>query len=956
VSDPGIRVEPARSLTVIRPDDLVVLTVRFHNVVLHHPHQETGARLVPVGDVDDPPLLIVEFPPQAIGEDTFFEDGPFKLDPPDQQGPRELAAPGDVEARFSAPSRLVFTLPRGDVAFDYTLSQVLALIRSQALRVSPGFAPLPTPHPYIVAPRQTALELPYRLVVSPDSNARWDHTDVPVTDAGGSRTELWHSRMVGTKTIRPLWRGVVPSDFNPSLNEADLEGLVKHGQIGDPPADVDNLLLTSLGAWLDARADWPPGRGVESWRHRMTMGRDHYVRVVQAGFLFPFGHRASMVKITERKLQRGPDEELAAYLRQRIYIVVREHEKTFADSHRAFPFSSVRITTLTTPDLRSPDESAIRGKGQQAFWPRVGDPPQDFQFHVVATDRGTPGGVVEFVTPLAFIATSAAVDADIRDWMGLVSKPTGPLFADEPIHRRERSLGRQPVTFAPASSSSPVPSDTRLDADSIELRVVAAAESTDPSVPPFLPALQRATARISSLREATGRDEPISFHYDDTFVGSGSHPLDVWAVLDGGGPQLELSPAESGGLAAPNFSVTRLSRSLGPVGPTTPGTGGAAETFDPKVFFGDGPRLLGGLTLADLIDQLPITGVGDLFNSAEPKLPRLATIHTNGRVQTVLQWQTPLKLAPGETVAPTLRLEVVRERSAGDPVSSVSGELVGFSIGIPTSRPLLVLRFRSVTFRTETGRKPDFGAVFDRLEFDNELRFVNTLARILDLSGFADPPSLEVTDAGLELGYTLGVPTVGVGAFTLQNLSLSAGLSLPLGGTDSTKLALAFAERHNPCIVTYSALGGAAFLGVTVGLEGLQALEGSIEFGGAIALNLGVASGGVALMAGVYYSHTASPATGDSLAGFVRCIGELDVLGLISISAQFFLELSYKSGPDRVSGTASLTVEVEVLFFSESVTVTVQREFAKGADPKFEDVVHEPNQWGAYCTAFEGED
>jgi hypothetical protein len=192
------------------------------------------------------------------------------------------------------------------------------------------------------------------------------------------------------------------------------------------------------------------------------------------------------------------------------------------------------------------------------------------------------------------------------------------------------------------------------------------------------------------------------------------------------------------------------------------------------------------------------------------------------------------------------------------------------------------------------------------------------------LAGFADPPSLQVTDAGLELGYTLGVPTVAMGAFTLQNLSLSAGLSLPLGGTDSTKLALAFAERHNPCIVTYSALGDAAFLGVTVGLEGLKSLEGSIEFGGAIAINLGVASGGVALMAGVYYSHTASPSTGDSLAGFVRCVGELDVLGLISISAQFYLELGYKSVPDRVSGTASLTVEVEVLFFSESVTVTVR--------------------------------
>ena len=78
------------------------------------------------------------------------------------------------------------------------------------------------------------------------------------------------------------------------------------------PLDVDLLALSSLGAWLDSRGAWPfrqpTGLSVEEWRHRATLGRDHYVRVVYAGFLFPFGHRASVVKITERQFhgETGP--------------------------------------------------------------------------------------------------------------------------------------------------------------------------------------------------------------------------------------------------------------------------------------------------------------------------------------------------------------------------------------------------------------------------------------------------------------------------------------------------------------------------------------------------------------------------------------------------------------------------------------------------------------------------
>ena len=72
------------------------------------------------------------------------------------------------------------------------------------------------------------------------------------------------------------------------------------------------------------------------WDHIATQGRDHYVRIVYEGFLYPFGHRATLVKVTERKVL-APDggtgdnqaDSPVAYLRQRMFIVVREREKTY---------------------------------------------------------------------------------------------------------------------------------------------------------------------------------------------------------------------------------------------------------------------------------------------------------------------------------------------------------------------------------------------------------------------------------------------------------------------------------------------------------------------------------------------------------------------------------------------------------------------------------------------------
>ena len=128
-----------------------------------------------------------------------------------------------------------------------------------------------------------------------------------------------------------------------------------------------------------------------------------------------------------------------------------------------------------------------------------------------------------------------------------------------------------------------------------------------------------------------------------------------------------------------------------------------------------------------------------------------------------------------------------------------------------------------------------------------------------------------------------------------------------------------------------------------------------IEELGARHANLGVASGSVEIKAGIYFHwQTASV----ELAGYVRLHGELSVLGLISASLTFNLQLAYlkEGGKSVVWGEATLEVEIDVLFLSFSVSVMCRREFGGSeGDPKFIELIPDQLTWAEYCQAFAAE-
>ena len=143
--------------------------------------------------------------------------------------------------------------------------------------------------------------------------------------------------------------------FRMSLNAYDRHNIVQLSanynvpSLDPLPINVTHLMLTSFGGWLNVRGAWDPTMesklSVEEWRHRATMGRDHYVRVVYKGYLFPFGHRASLVKVTERKFH--PTLMLMlSNLRRRLEVEMKnriESFKTATQKDMAFVADSLAL-------------------------------------------------------------------------------------------------------------------------------------------------------------------------------------------------------------------------------------------------------------------------------------------------------------------------------------------------------------------------------------------------------------------------------------------------------------------------------------------------------------------------------------------------------------------------------------------------------------------------------------
>jgi hypothetical protein len=707
---------------------------------------------------------------------------------------------------------------------------------------------------------------------------------------------------------------------------------------------------------------------LSEWTHIAAQGRDAYVRIVYEGFLYPFGHRAALIKVTERKFQAAPSGPAqgapTAYLRQHMYIAVREPEKTYNDNvysdhtHRQMPLKVVRLTTLVTPNIDPP--AAIKDTGY-SFWVRVNGAP--FKFHAVARDVGSHE--TDFTAALIFVPFG---DVPVDDSKPKVSDPLGKVQAEYQGNAIRRCVapGRK---VAYAEGAKPGAEDTALATDALYFDT----QLTGGVPTHFLPVIEKADVTIPALKQLVGANGATTIVIYHGYVTYGAADNDaalsavngVFAnIFTTAAPvDVKFSADKAGGIATPNLSVSALSRTHGPVGGTL--ANAVADVFDPSTFFPTDAQLFGAVPLAKVIQTGAIGGHA-------PKITTSTTAETGGgaKVVTAIDWEPPIKKVPlpGITFTPlpgaalkihgliTTHVDAAQAVAGGasiggPPAFNFTGSLTSFSLDL---LDVILINFKSFDFSSVSGQKLNVGVQLSDdtpVKFEGPLDFVNALSEVIPKGGFGgDGPHLDVTPQQAQLGYTLGLPPMNIGVFALHDVTIDAGLDLPFT-SGKPQVDFSFSKRDHPFIITVECLGGGGFVHVQLTTEKVTVVEGQLEFGGDFSLDVGVASGGVHIMAGIYFKLTDS--TSD-LTGFVDAGGELSVLGLISVSLDFYLSLSYQKKPSGsvVRGRATLTVAVEVAFFSTSVDVTVERSFGNApGDPGVSDVLHLAD-WQAYAKAF----
>ena len=499
----------------------------------------------------------------------------------------------------------------------------------------------------------------------------------------------------------------------------------------------------------------------------------------------------------------NPADSPVAFLRQRMYIVVRERDKSYvnapyAHQGREMPFFPlVRINTRVTPEIEPP------GTGETSFWVQVrsedSSGPQPFQFH--ATARDLAGQEISFLAPLIFVSLSET---------NLSSIP-GQYVADS--NQRRCAARARNVAFADPSAG-----DTSLKTAAFYFT----AQITNPTPPypiaPFIPALDQAEVTIPALAELTGERTPVLIALYGPYLQSALDPnAGVFAAIVSTTPTVGFSADKAGGFAQPNITLTALSARKGLVAGDP--LDAAAGAIAPSEFFGPSDaKLFGTIPLGDLI---PIDALTKRAGAAQ----NAPEIHTKAKpnrahpkqMVTVLQWRPQLQDFDGSTLSPplpvtvlfnhegqhsdfTLNVSIVNDLDGKPPSSTATGALTNFTLQL---FGVVDLKIASIKFVSQNGAKSIVTldlAAGNPITFDGPLQFIQTLASILPPGLFGGKgPSIKTTPKTLNVSYTLGLPSVTCGVFSLQHIAIMAGLDLPyLDGTPAVEFGFASRNRALP--------------------------------------------------------------------------------------------------------------------------------------------------------------
>jgi hypothetical protein len=227
-----------------------------------------------------------------------------------------------------------------------------------------------------------------------------------------------------------------------------------------------------------------------------------------------------------------------------------------------------------------------------------------------------------------------------------------------------------------------------------------------------------------------------------------------------------------------------------------------------------------------------------------------------------------------------------------------------------------------VAFTQKAGRAPDLQVNGLKVDFAGALKLLRDLqTQLLGALGLGgNQPTVHTSASGITASYAFSFPSVTAGAFLLRNIAVRIGVDVPFTKKPVT-VSLGFASRENPFNLSVLMLGGGGYIDLQVGGEGLTRLEASLEFGAMVAIDFLIARGEVHALGGVHFLK--EPDGSLSLEAFIRIGGSVEVLGLVSVSVELLVTLTYddEDQRNRLVGRATLVIEVDLTLFAESVTL-----------------------------------
>ncbi|MET7769361.1 hypothetical protein [Nocardia sp. NPDC005366] len=923
-----------REALLVRPDDHLVIGVRWSGFITD------GTGVLTAGERARLTLL---FPPQHVGEECS---------PPQSRAPLSLAAgttgmfvPG-WRGVLAGPSRIVVAVSPGR-RIPLTVNGILDAV---------GNLPVAVPQAVPTA-EETALEIPWRTVLAP--GARTPGGVVVCRHSSGAPSStgvygMWRTRLVDADapaaltlsdarlTVRvadPDVANTADPTFGPAApdNTVGLSLAARTRLVAETnarPATATRLELSTLGGTMNAKGVWD---GFE-WEQRTVLGRDMLVRARFQGVMYPLGHRAEYLQVVTREFDSDATAGGAAVLRRVGVLTILEPVRRQPDdpgSRRRFPLGDIEIEQTTFTDIASPD-SAVPGAGwQRTALPGVGQ--QATHFRPITTAgapvrfpvRCTTGtGVVTFGLPLLFVA-------EITLGGGSTSL-TDPGLAQ----RLSVDYGAVAVGFAPTPIDL-ADAGGRARGDIHEVHGVTIAGIASQALGDgYRAGLAQLEIALPALRVLRGDAQLTSVRLSENYLRDGTADVLLEMVSNQTRDIDFARDAErSGGLLAPKYTANAISRTFGPVNLQAlphPATG----LIDPAALFPSDRASLLGFPLKTLLTQL----------RQPPEITAVPRVGAPPEVR--MQWRDIALRSAGTFVArPGTRLDltVLAAPDKNETVCSVRD----FTLELPPGpKRVLRLTFAALTFTQRGGSAPDVTVDGVGVEFVGELTLLKELQDLVKLGDTGK--MLDISTRGIVVRYALPLPPVTAGAFVMRNIALTAGIDIPFNG-DPVGFTFGFASRVNPFQLSVMMFGGGGYLEIHLDRDGLRRLEAALEFGAFVAVDFVVASGEVHALGGVRFTLERSGAV--TLCGYLRIGGCVEVLGLISVSIELCLSLTYRSERNALVGRATLVIEVDLTLWSDSVEIdSGEWVLAGGAArrPALRDRDTAMARWLAYRAAFAG--